>query len=126
MLQHPDPSYKAVYEHTVQHWERVTPEGVERLCHFKSVDLTKPCESWMIQWVYQLLRLEHKVIVRAHGNAVEGGVENHDGQDDVSDAGSLPDSEAGCVPHSTKWDWEPTQGEPSEVSVVMLWKPCWN
>ncbi|KAG8690541.1 hypothetical protein FRC11_010853 [Ceratobasidium sp. 423] len=109
MLQHPDPRYKDIFERTVTEWDRMTPEGRQTLRMFQSLDLYGRCLNWTSHWVFQMLRLENRVIVRGRDNPVEGGVDDY-AIDGVSDAGSVSDTNGEPrVPTSTSWDWEPEE-----------------
>jgi hypothetical protein len=106
MLQHPDPAYKPIYLDTVQDWKRRKTEGIESLTLFQSVDPSGPCPTWMSRWVFQMLRLENRIIVQGASHPVEGGVDDNI-QDGVSDAGSVDDNEnPRRVPSSSFWDWD--------------------
>ncbi|EUC58930.1 hypothetical protein RSOL_284790, partial [Rhizoctonia solani AG-3 Rhs1AP] len=109
MLQHPDPKYKATYEQMVQEW------GDGRWPLFKSVDLHQRCPSWLNTWVYQMMRLECKVILQVAGNEVEEGAEEMI-EDGVSDAESVPDTRMeSSVPTSITWVWPEARLESTEV-----------
>jgi hypothetical protein len=132
LLQHPDPHYKSTFIETVDTWTRNTPDGLERLCLFESVDLTKPCPEWMSLWVIQMLRLEKHLPrdvvgdpssehdpVQAGGSSllmprtraataevslIGGSAEEDD--EAVSDAESILDSvNVLNLPNSATWDW---------------------
>ncbi|KAF8675335.1 hypothetical protein RHS04_06710, partial [Rhizoctonia solani] len=106
MLQHPDPAYKPIYMETVQDWNNGPPGESSKLKLFQSVDLSAPRPHWMSPWVFKMLLLETRLIVRGTSYPLEGTDDEQDA-DGVSDAGSLVDHvNEHQVPTSSSWDWD--------------------
>ncbi|KAG8690915.1 hypothetical protein FRC11_008152 [Ceratobasidium sp. 423] len=123
LLQHPDPQYKAIYERTVESWNRRIKTPGKQLIRFESVDLEKPCPFWMPLWVMRMLRLEAKKPKDVEGDLdAEGSVTPptpgrsiSPAQDDESatDAGSIIDIQNELnVPDCTSYSWHTRTSRP--------------